>query len=179
MKHFTFSLKMLLLALCTVGGVGSAWADKYVKITSSSDLTDGQYLIVYEDGKLAMNVGLKTLDAVGNTISVTISDNAIASSTEVDAAAFTYDATAKTFKSASGLYIGQTSDANGLQSSATTTYTNTVSFNSAGNVDIVSWKAYLRYNSASNQTRFRYFKSSSYNVSNANHALTIQLFLIG
>lgn len=135
----------------------------YVKVTSTSDLTDGDYLIVYEDGNVAFNGGLETLDAVSNTISVTIaSDNKIESTATTDAAKFTYDATAKTLVSASGYSIGQTSDANGLKSSNTDTYENTISFATDGSANIVSGGAYLRYNSASNQARFRYYKSSSY-----------------
>ena len=135
----------------------------YVKVTSNDQLTSGIYLIVYEDGSLAFDGGLQTLDAVGNSIEVEIADNVIPASAEVDAAAFTYDAIAGTLKSASGYYIGITSDANGLSASSTTAYTNTLSINEAGNADIVSsGGAYLRYNSASNQTRFRYYKSSSY-----------------
>lgn len=135
----------------------------YVKVTSTDDLTDGEYLIVYEDGGLALDGGLTDkLDAVGNTISVTVTEDGIAVSDDVDAAAFTYDATAKTLKGAGGLYMGQTSDANGMQSSASTTYENTITFDADGNANIVSGGAYLRYNATANQTRFRYFKSSSY-----------------
>lgn len=134
----------------------------YVKVTSTADLTDGDYLIVYEEGSLAFNGGLETLDAVGNTIEVTINNDKIEASDAIDAAIFTYDATAKSFKSASGLYIGQTSNANGLSSSTTNAYVNDISFDADGNANIVSGGAYLRYNSASNQTRFRYYKSSSY-----------------
>lgn len=134
----------------------------YVKVTSTADLTDGDYLIVYEEGSLAFNGGLESLDAVGNTIEVTINNDQIEASDAIDAARFTYDATAKSFKSASGLYIGQTSDANGLKASANTVYENTISFDDDGNANIVSGGAYLRYNAASNQLRFRYYKSSSY-----------------
>jgi hypothetical protein len=134
----------------------------YVKVTSAADLTDGEYLIVYEEGSVAFNGDLGTLDAVGNTIAVTLNDSKIAVSSAVDAANFTYDSATKSLKSASGYYIGQTSDANGLKSSATDAYENTISFDADGNADIVSGGAYLRYNSASNQIRFRYYKSSSY-----------------
>lgn len=147
----------------------------YVKVTANDQLTSGIYLIVYEEGSLAFDGGLETLDAVGNSIEVVISDNAIPASEEVDAAAFTYDAIAKTLKSASGYYIGQTTDANGLASSQTTAYTNTLSIDADGNANIVSsGNAYLRYNSASNQTRFRYYKSSSYTGQK-----TIQLYKKG
>lgn len=161
-SNFTLNINSALTKLVVTDN-NAVVEGAYVKVTSTADLTSGTYLIVYEDGNLAFNGGLETLDAVGNSIAVTISNNTIPSSTEVDAAVFTYDADAGTFKSASGKYIGQTSNANGLATSATNPYTNTVSIDADGNADIVSsGGAYLRYNAASNQTRFRYYKSSSY-----------------
>ena len=137
--------------------------DYFVKVTNTNDLTSGEYLIVYKDGSLAFDGSLETLDAVSNTIDVTFANNKIQGTNEVLAAVFTIDASAGTIQSASGMYIGQTSDANGLAASAETAYTNTISFDEEGNANIVSsGGAYLRYNSASNQTRFRYYKSSSY-----------------
>lgn len=161
-SNFTLNINSALTTLVVTDN-NAVVEGGYVKVTSANDLTSGTYLIVYEDGSLAFNGGRETLDAVGNSITVTISNNTIPSSAEVDAATFTYDADAGTLKSASGYYIGQTSDANGLASSATNAYSNTVTIDADGNADIVSsGGAYLRYNSASNQTRFRYYKSSSY-----------------
>ncbi len=133
----------------------------YVKVTSSSDLTDGEYLIVYEDGGVAFNGGLTTLDAVSNTINVTISNSTIAASSSVDAATFTYNDSEGTLKSKSGYYIGQTANDNGLKSNTSTTYSNSITI-SSGDANIVSSNAYMRYNNNSGQYRFRYFKSSSY-----------------
>lgn len=137
--------------------------NNYVKVTSTADLTDGQYLIVYEEGDLAFDGSLTTLDAVSNTIPVTISNNEIAVTSETAASEFTIASISEGYsiQSASGYYIGQTSDANGLASSDEIVYTNAISFDE-GNANIVSSGAYLRYNSASNQARFRYYKSSSY-----------------
>ena len=147
----------------TVNGGGQQQTYIYEKITSTSELVDGgQYLIVYEDGNLAFDGGLTTLDAVGNTIAVTITNNTIPSNATTDAASFIIDTTNNTIQSASGYYIGQTSNANGLASNQNTTYANAISFNDDGTVNIVSGGAYLRYNSTSNQVRFRYYKSSSY-----------------
>ncbi len=147
----------------TVNGGGQQQTYIYEKITSTSELVDGgQYLIVYEDGNLAFDGGLITLDAVGNTIAVTITNNTIPSNATTDAASFIIDTTNNTIQSASGYYIGQTSNANGLASNQNTTYANAISFNDDGTVNIVSGGAYLRYNSTSNQVRFRYYKSSSY-----------------
>jgi hypothetical protein len=137
--------------------------DKYVKVTSTADLTDGQYLIVYEEGSVAFDGGLETLDAVGNTIAVEVTENnEIAVTDETTAAEFTIDMTAGSIKSASGYYIGQTENANGLATSEDEPIINTISIEDDENASIVSANTHLRYNSASNQTRFRYFKSSSY-----------------
>ncbi len=134
----------------------------YVKVLKSGDLEDGRYLLVSEDGNVAFNGGLETLDAVGNVIEVTIGGGVITATAETIAAEFTFDATNSTITSASGYSIGQTADANGLKSSDSEAYENTISFDEDGNADIVSGKAYLRYNAASNQNRFRYYKSTSY-----------------
>ena len=141
--------------------------NSYVKVTSTDDITTGQYLIVYEGDEthsaVAFNGGLETLDAVSNTIGVTIENNEIAATTATEAAEFTIDVTAGTIKSASGYDNGQTSDANGMNTSTETAYTNTISIDGEGYaVILASGGAYLRYNSASNQERFRYYKSSSY-----------------
>ena len=133
----------------------------YVKVTSAPTDWSGTYLIVYESGNVAFDGGLQALDAVGNTVNVNISDNKIEADDATNAASFTINASGH-IQSASGYYIGQTSNANGLKSNKTTKYTNTLSLDSNGTVNIVSGGAYLRYNAASDQTRFRYYKSSSY-----------------
>ena len=148
---------LLTLALLT----SSAWAGTYAKVTSTADLTDGTYLIVYEAGNLAFDGSLATLDASGNTFAVTIENGTI--TTTDDSQAFTIDMTAGTIKSASGFYIGQTTDGNGMKTSADEAYVNTISIDDEGNAVIVeSGKPYLRYNANSGQERFRYFKSSTY-----------------
>ena len=152
----SYSLKL------TQAAVGASTDKYYVKVTSTADLTDGQYLIVCEDKNVAFDGSLEKLDAVENYKAVTISGSKIKSDETVDKSAFSYSSKDKTLKSASGYYIGQTSDANGLQSgTSTTTYSNTITI-SEGDADIVSGKAYLRYNAASDQKRFRYYKSASY-----------------
>lgn len=142
----------------------------YVKVTSTPDDWSGEYLIVYEGDSKAFNGELTTLDVTSNTISVTISEDKIVSNETTDAATFTIakSGNAYTIRSASGYYIGKTSNSsNGLNSSTTQAYTNSLSL-SSGDVDIVSsGGAYLRYNASSGEQRFRYFKSSSYNAQQA------------
>ena len=168
---FTYTFEMpaenVTISATAVEDVPPTPGNMYVKVTSTNDLTSGQYLIVYEEGNVAFDGGLETLDAAGNTIGVTIQNDEISITAETAAAEFTIDMTAGTIKSASGLYIGQTSDANGMQSSAETAYTNTISIDEVGNAVVVSSNAHLRYNNASNQNRFRYYKSASYSAQKA------------
>ena len=157
---FTMPNSSVTINATATSSVTPATGDKYVKVTSDADLTSGQYLIVYEDGNVAFNGGLETLDAASNTISITINNNEITVTNATTAAEFTIDVTAGTIKSASGYYIGKTANSNGLDSNKSTTYTNTFSIDEDGNAVITaSGKCILRYNSASDQKRFRYYKS--------------------
>ena len=174
-----FNSSLLAPILTQDTTIYSVYADKesmsvpgetvYAKITNTDDLEDGQYLIISEGdnthASVAFNGSLATLDAVGDTINVSISDNTIASSTAIDAATFTLTSITGgyTIQSASGYYIGQNSDANGLATSPNEKYVNTISVDGEGNANIISsGGAYLRYNRTSNQVRFRYYKSTSY-----------------
>ncbi len=146
---------------CTVKEFVPAEESTFVKVTSTKDITDGEYLIVYEGANVAFDGSLESLDAVGNTIDVNIEDNTI---TCTDAATFTIDVTNGTLKSASGYYIGVTTNENGLkQKEETDTYTHNFSIDNNGNAVIAAVfegsTMTLRYNSANNQTRFRYYKS--------------------
>lgn len=150
---------MLVMLFC-----GVANAD-YTKVTSTEDITNGQYLIVYEDGNVAFNGALTTLDAESNTVAVTISDNKIASTEAIDAAVFNIDVTNGKLQAASGKYIGVSGNSNGLkQADAAATYSNTFAIDDNGNAVITAnfsgSTMTLRYNSASNQARFRYYKNS-------------------
>ncbi len=139
--------------------------DKYVKVTSTNDITNGQYLIVYEEGSVAFNGGLETLDVASNTIEVVINNNEIGATDATAAAEFTIDVTAGTLKSASGQYIGVSSNSNGLkQTDNAETYTHTFSIDTDGNAVVnavfENSTMALRYNKNSGQTRFRYFKNA-------------------
>ena len=154
----------------TVSKQSSASA-KYVKVTSTSQLTDGKYLIVYEGGTTskgvavpacAFNGALDPLDAVSNSISVSPDGGQIESNSTTDAAAFTFTASNGAFLGTGGKYFGHSKDENKLTSSATP-LSNTVSIASDGSADIIcQGGAYLRYNYASDQMRFRFYKTSSY-----------------
>lgn len=138
----------------------------YKKVTTAPSDWSGEYLIVYEEGSVALNGGLSTLDAVGNTIDVVIEDKKIAATDAVNAASFTIakmeSANLYSIKAASGKYIGVTSYSNGLTSSETA-IGNSLSLDASKNVVLTVTTSggdmTLRYNKASDQKRFRYFKS--------------------
>lgn len=161
-----FYLIILFAFLASFGSYVSA--ETWTKVTSAPDDWSGDYLIVYEAGSVAFDGSRTKLDAASNTQSVTITDNQI--TTDGCKFYFTIEATTGGYiiKSASGYYIGRTTNGNGLDSNKSTTYTNTLSL-TGGDISIISGGAYLRYNSASDQKRFRYFKSSTYTGQKAIH----------
>ena len=155
----------------TSGGQPSGDGD-YVKVTTATDLTDGEYLIVYEmegtpiENGIVFDGSRTSLDAVGNTLAepVEINNYTIASSDAVDAAVFTITympiAQKYSIRSSSGYYIGKESYANGLDCDQATVHLNTIAFDEYGNAVITAeGECTLRYNNNSDQLRFRYYRS--------------------
>ena len=66
-----------------------------------------------------------------------------------------------------GGYMYGTSGSNKLNFNSTTAQVNTISFESDGSAKITSNTSVLRFNAASNQMRFRYYKASSYSSQKA------------
>jgi len=135
----------------------------FTKITSTAELTDGDYLIVCEAQNIAFNGGRSTtLDAAGNYISVTISGSAIAPSAEVNNAIVTYNATDKSLLSKSGLYFGRTTTGNGWNENASFSkeYANTITFNGGNAVITSDGGPKLQFYNSGNNSRFRYYASS-------------------
>ena len=162
---------LLVCSLFLAGGVVATGAEQannvkaetktYEKVTKTLSDWSGEYLIVYGTGKLIFDGSRTTLDGTKNTQSITISgDNKIAADPEYSFTIEAYDS-GWSIKSKSGYYIGQTKNDNGLKSSTSTKYNNTITFNN-GDINITSGGAYLRYNANSGQERFRYFKSTTY-----------------
>ena len=160
-------------------------SDAYVKVTSApANWANDHYLIVYEgdathaavafDGKRD-NGDNGNIDAASNGVEVTITNDAIAKTARLAAAEWRIAAVTGGYsiQSASGFYIGQTTDANGLQNNSSTAYVNTLAYSSGFSVT-GSGNAVMRYNYASDQLRFRYYKSSSYSSQQV-----IQLYKLG
>ena len=144
----------------------STEGNMFVKVATNDEFEDGAYLIVYEPESVAFNGGLETLDATNNSISVVINNGAIEATDATKAALFIFEN--GTIKSASGHYIGVTSNSNGLkQNDDATTYTNAVSFDENGNAIIAAVfdgsTMTIRYNDNSDQKRFLYLKNNGEN----------------
>lgn len=139
-----------------VAGVGA-----FVKVTSTEDITAGNYLIVYEGNDthdaVAFNGGLTELDAANNGIKVAIVDDKIPATTATVAATFTIQPSGS-LKSASGLYIGRATYSNGLDVEESA-LTNTFAIDNGCAVITAEGGCTLRYNYASDNLRFRYYKS--------------------
>lgn len=147
---------------------------RFEKVTSAPDNGDwsGDYLIVYETESLAFDGSLTTLDATSNTKPVTIENAKIAATSDMMAIQFTVakksgSSDKYNLKSASGYYIsGTTTSAaasNGLKQ-ATSDSAYEITFGVEDNNVVVYSKSsdqnmILRYNDASNQNRFRFYKS--------------------
>ncbi len=178
MRHFTL-LKTWLAMLLLLVGVSTSWAEgKYVKVTSAPSDWCGDYLIVYEAGNVAFDGSLTTLDAVSNTQAVTISDGVIEATDAMNAIRFTVaqktESTAYySLKSASGKYISgtnaTTNASNGLKTAdVDTNYEITFGIESDNAVvysKSADQKMTLRYNKASNQARFRFYKTGQEAIS--------------
>ena len=160
------------IVVCTAAQAGSAY---YEKVTTEPASWEGSYLIVYETGNVAFDGSLTSLDAVSNIVDVTISNDQIAHTEALEAKEFTITADVDNegwyqIKSASGYYIAGTTvtsnAGNGIKSSNVegdkSKYLNQFSI-SGGEVTISSKSSdqnmILRFNDASNQNRFRYYKS--------------------
>ena len=117
-------------------------------------------MIVYETNSLIFDGSLSKLDAVQNTQEVTITNNTIAAA-DGDPYKFTIAAVdgGYSVQATNGNYIGRTATSNGLNE-GTTPYAHTITIDSSGNVKLISSSGpYLNFNAATDQMRFRYYKS--------------------
>lgn len=140
----------------------------FTKITSTANLMNGTYLIVYEGNEshdaVAFNGSLATLDAANNGVAVGIINGQIVKTTALAADTFTISIDDGTILSASGKYIGVSTNSTGLKTATdVSTYTNSFSIDDSKNAVISAVfsdsNMSLRYNYAINQTRFRYYAS--------------------
>ena len=136
---------------------------QFEKVTNVNQIEDGQYLIVNENHDAALNSGLSSIDVVNNYVDVTINDNIIDYDESLSNAVVTItkeDSTNYSIQTSLGTYIYSTGSENELNTSSSKQ--NITIFFTNNDVDICFNNKRLRFNSAKNQMRFRFYKSSSY-----------------
>ena len=145
-------------------GKGGA-ASYFVKVTETPTDWSGTYLIVYETGKVAFDGSLSTLDAINNTVAVTISENKIEATDALMKSVFIIDGKDGSLKSASGYYVGHTGKKNTLSTNETTAYKNSFNFNAETKVITIKCNNFnLKFNASKDQKRFRYFSSGQNDI---------------
>lgn len=142
----------------------------YEKVTDASGLEDGDYLIVYEATKVALdgNLASDKVDKVGDIISFTYdTSNNIEVTDDTEAAEFEIKAISEgnySIKSkTNSYYLTHTESGNTLDTSEDET-TNSITFSGDGDAIIKVGNYNIRYNSSSNQTRFRYYTSGQKDI---------------
>ena len=152
-------MKKLFSLIAAVLFAGSMFAAEYVKVTAAPENWAGEYLIVYEKSETEAFV-FNGQDAANGYAAATIADGKITSS---DLAA--YEATIAAMEGGYSVKVGE-KYLSGTKNDNKLNFTDDAALNtleySTDNVLIISNTSVLRFNSASNQLRFRYFKAASY-----------------
>lgn len=138
---------------------------KYELVTSTDDITSGKYLIVSatkEGTNVAFDGSLEKLDVAYDNQEVAVINNFIVTDKDIY---FNIDVENGTLQSASGYYIGVSSNSNGLkQTDNAETYSNTFAIADDGSAAINAVfdgsTMSLRFNYASDNLRFRYYKNA-------------------
>lgn len=147
---------------------GAASSSYYVRVTSEPADWSGQYLIVYESDNATGYVfdgSLSKLDAVRNYKEFAISEGRIESTAETDAVSFTVSPQEDGWSvmAANGQYICQTANSNGLRTTDSPEKQNlAVDSDQSTKLSDATSGCVLRFNSSSDQMRFRYYKPTSY-----------------
>ena len=163
----TFNKKryyLFIIMLLTIG-IGTAWGAEWEKVTSAPADWSGEYLLVYESVTSAYV--WSGVDAAKCYTSGTISSNKISGDfVSVTIATMSGGYSIKVNGGTNnGKFIYGTNDSNKLNF-GTTANANTLTYES-NSTKIVSNTSVMRFNLASSDLRFRYYKSSSYSSQKA------------
>ncbi len=140
----------------------------YEKVTDVSDLEDGDYLIVYEDGAVALdgNLADDKVDASNNTVAVTFdASNHIEVTGNTRNAEFEIKAITGGFSiksKANSYYLCHSGSKNSLNTNSEA-QVNSIEI-SSGDATVINASYYLSFNSTSGQERFRYFSNTNQHI---------------
>lgn len=151
----------------------------YTKITTVDELSDGKYLIVYEEGGLAANGSKNVSTSSGgigynaSNVNVVINANTIAGSDEIDNAVVTIAKSGDkyTVQNAAGDYMNSAANTNGYTKNATADNQHlcAISFDANNNAVIANFdgSTHLTINKNNGSPLFRFYKVSTLTGSNA------------
>lgn len=148
----------------------------YIRIESTDQLVDGQYLIITNNsGTKIFDGSLSKLDVVSNFVLPLEEpvDNTI--SGDYSQYEFTIDSAEKTIKSYSGFYIYNSGTSNKLSTSTTSKSIASIDI-SGGTAKLSGGSTYLAFNGTSDQTRFRFYKSATVGEGTGTYSF-VQLYL--
>ncbi|MBR5631103.1 MAG: chitobiase/beta-hexosaminidase C-terminal domain-containing protein [Bacteroidales bacterium] len=159
-QKLTFLLTLIMLL--TTNAFMATGQNNYEKVTSSPSDWTGEYLLVYEaDATTAYS--WTGVDAANCYEEMTISGNSISASNAVTISIAAMEGGYSILVNGgtnNGKYIYGQSGSNTIKIGASPEL-NTLEYESDG-VKITSYTSVMRFNNASNNLRFRYFKSTSY-----------------
>ena len=159
-QKLTFLLTLIMLL--TTNAFMATGQNNYEKVTSSPSDWTGEYLLVYEaDATTAYS--WTGVDAANCYEEMTISGNSISASNAVTISIAAMEGGYSILVNGgtnNGKYIYGQSGSNTIKFGASPEL-NTLEYESDG-VKITSYTSVMRFNNASNNLRFRYFKSTSY-----------------
>lgn len=137
--------------------VSKEYTGSYVRVDSGS-ITNGEYLIVNEANKIALDGSLTDFSGK-NYADIHPIKNRIRKTEVTEALQFTYDASAKTFTNEAGSVIGF--NGSNIATSSSYVHSSVSVSNGAANI-LYSGSNYLRFNNTADVTKFNYASSSSY-----------------
>lgn len=137
----------------------------YNKVISTENLSEQDYLIVYEPDKVVFDGSLATLDAGHNIITVPVLGSYIPITPASEASSFHIKPETNpnySIRAASGKYIGRADDSNGMDTDVNA-LNNTITFDAGNAVITAAGGKVLQFNSSSGAAnyRFRYYGSGA------------------
>ncbi len=135
----------------------------YVKVAEPRADWSGDYVIVYEGSDYMFDSSLETLDVASNYDAILEKPNNTIKADDADP----YKVTIEKYNGgysilcSNGKYMGVLNSDNTI-TSFSSPVVNTIEMTVNGDIDIVCSNCFFRFNKQSGQTRFRYYKASSY-----------------
>ena len=131
----------------------------YELVTAAPNDWSGEYLVVTNNNEklLGLNCSLKSPDVASNYVTLTATDNVIATNSSYSITIEKMEGGYSVKSTLHGYYIGGDADKNKLSTNKTVPYLNTITLNNDGSVALTSNTKSLAFNANLGDERFRYY----------------------